>query len=210
MASRGDGSVTKWIGELKAVGAVGAADAAAALWDRYFAALARLAKKRLANRGGAAEDEEDAALSALDSVFAGMADGRFTRLESREDLWRLLVVVTARKASAQLDRQHALKRGGGWTRVDAGHDDAAGGSHGDEEIVARLVGREPDPGFAAMVVEETRILLDRLGDDQLRRIALDRMAGFSTDEIAERLGCARRTVARRLDLIRRIWSDSSS
>jgi DNA-directed RNA polymerase specialized sigma24 family protein len=72
------------------------------------------------------------------------------------------------------------------------------------------VGREPDPRFAAMVVEETRILLDRLDDDQLRRIALDRMAGFTTDEIAERLDCARRTVARRLDLIRRIWSDASS
>ncbi|WP_246196367.1 ECF-type sigma factor [Aquisphaera giovannonii] len=49
-------------------------------------------------------------------------------------------------------------------------------------------------------------LLGRLGDDQLRRIALDRMEGYTTDEIAERLGCARRTVARRLDLICQIWT----
>jgi DNA-binding CsgD family transcriptional regulator len=31
------------------------------------------------------------------------------------------------------------------------------------------------------------------------------MEGYTNDEIATRLGCARRTVARQLDLIRRIW-----
>ena len=58
-----------------------------------------------------------------------------------------------------------------------------------------------------MVAEETRRLLGRLGDDQLRQIALDRMEGYTTEEIADRLGCARRTVARRLDLIRQTWSE---
>ena len=41
-----------------------------------------------------------------------------------------------------------------------------------------------------MVAEETRRLLARLEDDQLRQIALDRMEGYTTEEIAERLGCA--------------------
>jgi DNA-directed RNA polymerase specialized sigma24 family protein len=203
MASPGEGSVTRWIGKIKAGAAPEAvADAASALWERYFNDLARLAKKRLANRNGAAEDEEDAALSAFNSFHAGLARGRFTQLETREDLWKLLVVITARKASAQLDRQGALKRGGGWARIDPGH--------GDDEVLAELAAREPDPPFAAMVVEETRILLDRLDDDELRRIALDRMEGYTTDEIAERLGCAKRTVARRLELIRQIWSEAHS
>jgi DNA-binding CsgD family transcriptional regulator len=35
------------------------------------------------------------------------------------------------------------------------------------------------------------------------------MEGYTNDEIAERLGCARRTVARRLELIRKIWLASS-
>ena len=56
-----------------------------------------------------------------------------------------------------------------------------------------------------MVADETARLLDRLGDDSLRQIALWRMEGYTSDEIAGRLGCARRTVARRLDLIREIW-----
>ena len=77
----------------------------------------------------------------------------------------------------------------------------------DDDRLAELVGREPTPEFAAMIAEEFRSLLDRLGDDQLRRIALDRMEGYTSDEIAERLGCARRTVARRLDLIRQLWTE---
>jgi excisionase family DNA binding protein len=32
------------------------------------------------------------------------------------------------------------------------------------------------------------------------------MEGLTTDEIAERLGCSRRTVARKLETIRIIWS----
>ena len=77
----------------------------------------------------------------------------------------------------------------------------------DDDPLAELVGREPTPEFAAMMAEEFRRLLDRLGDDQLRRIALERMEGYTRDEIAERLGCARRTVARRLDLIRQLWGE---
>jgi DNA-directed RNA polymerase specialized sigma24 family protein len=77
-------------------------------------------------------------------------------------------------------------------------------------LLAEIVAREPTPEFAAMVAEETGRLLGRLGDEQLRQIALDRMAGYTTEEIADRLGCARRTVARRLDLIRQTWSEESA
>ena len=56
-----------------------------------------------------------------------------------------------------------------------------------------------------MAAEEYRRLLDRLGDEALRQVAIDRLEGYTNDEIASRLGCARRTVARRLDLIRKIW-----
>jgi DNA-directed RNA polymerase specialized sigma24 family protein len=197
------GSVTRWIGVLKA----GDPAAAQAVWERYFDRLVRLARKRLSGRVGGFEDEEDAALSAFDSFCAGLARGRFTELSDRDDLWKLLVVITARKAAAPVDRRRALKRGGAWNRVDLGHGSSADGSQGGDGLLAELVAREPTPEFAAMVAEETGRLLGRLGDEQLRQIALDRMEGYTTEEIADRLGCARRTVARRLDLIRQIWSD---
>ena len=55
-----------------------------------------------------------------------------------------------------------------------------------------------------MVAEEYRLLLDRLSDDVLRSGAILRMEGETTEAIAGKLGCARRTVARQLALIRRI------
>jgi hypothetical protein len=53
----------------------------------------------LRNADEAVYDEEDAALSAFHSVCAGIAAGRFPDLGSRGNLWRLLVVITARKVA---------------------------------------------------------------------------------------------------------------
>lgn len=200
-----DGSVTRWIGELKA----GDPAAAQPLWERYFDRLVRLARARLlTSRLPSAEaDEEDAALSAFDSFCAGAVRGRFPQLADRDDLWRLLVLITARKVQAQGRRHRRRKRGGGLVRSEADLPD--GGQGAGAEGLDELAGVVPTPEFAAMVAEECRLLLDALGEESLRRVALARMGGYTDDEIAERLGCARRTVARRLDLIRKTWLASS-
>jgi DNA-directed RNA polymerase specialized sigma24 family protein len=57
-----------------------------------------------------------------------------------------------------------------------------------------------------MVTEEYRRLLEALGDETLCRVAVWRMEGYTNDEIAARLGCSRRSVANRLELIREIWA----
>ncbi|WP_406697225.1 ECF-type sigma factor [Singulisphaera sp. Ch08] len=206
MSSEKQGSVTHWIGDLKA----GDVAAAQPLWERYFGRLVQLARAKLraTHRPPGIEDEEDAALSAFQSFCDGAAKGRFPLLSDRDDLWRLLVVITARKACAQVQRRTRQKRGGGKVLDesalpgDLAHEAAAGFDF--------LAGTEPTPEFAAMFAEEYQRLLDALDDDSLRQVALDRMEGYTNDEIAERLGCARRTVARRLDLIRKIWSEEES
>jgi DNA-directed RNA polymerase specialized sigma24 family protein len=83
-----------------------------------------------------------------------------------------------------------------------------GRSDGDqpEGDVARVESREPTPKFAAIMVEECRGLLGRLRDDSLRALALLRLEGFTNEEVAQRLGCSLRTVARKMELIRRSWS----
>jgi DNA-directed RNA polymerase specialized sigma24 family protein len=200
------GSVTLWLGALKA----GDLDAAQPLWERYFAQLVRLARARLraAPRGGADADEEDAALSAFDSFCRGVARGRFPRLADRDELWRLLVVLTARKAGAQAQRQRRQKRGGGRVlrEADLLGADPDGGDAGLEQVV----GTEPTPEFASMVAEEYRRLLDGLGDEDLRRIALWKMEGYSNEEIRQRLGCSLRTVTLKLALIRTLWDPEQS
>jgi DNA-directed RNA polymerase specialized sigma24 family protein len=194
------GSITRWIGELKA----GDRAAVQPLWERYFDRLVRLARARLraARRSSGIADEEDAALSAFDSFCQGVERGRFPDLGGRDDLWRLLVVITARKVLALTRREARRKRGGGLVAVAS---DYAENSGDDGDLLDRVVGREPSPEFAALVAEEYRQLLEALGDESLRRVAVARMEGFSNAEIAARLGCAQRTVARRLDLIRKTW-----
>jgi DNA-directed RNA polymerase specialized sigma24 family protein len=197
VTSESEGSVTRCVLSLRS----GDAAAATLLWERYFALLVRVAKQRLARTGstGAEADEEDAALSAFVSFCGAAAEGQFPDLSDREELWRLLVVITARKVGDQVDRRRALKRGGHLLRVEGAL------ANGLTPGLTAALAREPNPDVAAMVAEETRLLLERLGNSQLQAIALWRMEGYTIDEIAVRLGCTRRTVARKLELIREAW-----
>jgi DNA-directed RNA polymerase specialized sigma24 family protein len=199
MSSETQGSVTRWIGALKD----GDGMAAQPLWERYFAELVRLARAKLGALPRGEADEEDAALSAFHSFCRGAARGRFPRLDDRHDLWRLLVTITARKALDQAERLNRKKRGSGRVRVES---DLAGADlEGSETGLERMMGREPTPAFAAMVTDECRRLLEALGEETLRRIALLRMEGYTDPEIAAQLGCGLRTVGRKLELIRKIW-----
>lgn len=201
-----DGSVTRWVGDLKA----GGENAAQPLWERYFDRLVHLARNKLRARPRPAivEDEEDAALSAFDSFCRGAAQGRFPRLSDRDDLWRLLVVLTVRKALDQLERRRAAKRGGGRILGESGL--MGGGSDEARGALDRLVGRDPTPEFAALVAEKHLRLRDTLGDDSLRQVLDLRLEGHEREEIAARLGCAVRTVTRKLDVVRQTWLGSES
>ena len=98
MSSEGEGSsVTIWIGDLKNGG-----DAAAQhLWERYCQRLAGLARRHLRAKlpGGGIGDHSDVALSAFDSFCQGVCRDAYPRLDDRNDLWRLLVVLTRRKVA---------------------------------------------------------------------------------------------------------------
>jgi hypothetical protein len=55
------------------------------------------------------------------------------------------------------------------------------------------------------VADECRYLLGRLRDDSLRTVARLRMQGCTNAEVADRLRCSLRSVARKLEIIRRTW-----
>jgi DNA-directed RNA polymerase specialized sigma24 family protein len=182
----------------------GQRDAAEALWRLYFPRLVRLARSHLAGLPRRAADEEDIALTAFDSFCRGAEQGRFPALHGRDELWKLLVTIAVRHAAEWRQRETRAKRGGGDVRggsaVSAPEDSSAGGDPFD-----RVAGKTPEPGFEAAVAESCRRLLDLLGDEQLKRIAVWKMEGRTNQEIAERLGCVVETVERRLRLIRTLW-----
>jgi DNA-directed RNA polymerase specialized sigma24 family protein len=189
------GSISKWLGGLKA----GDPSAAQKLWELYFQRLVALARQRLQGTARGLADEEDIALSAFDSFCRAAARSRFPQLNDRTDLWRLLVVLTERKAFHLRRAEQRQKRGGnpGLVKPQAAPD------------LADVVCEEPTPQFAAEVADECRHLLKKLRDPQLQTIALWRMEGYTTDEIAVRLRCARSTVERRLRMIRTLWRDQN-
>jgi DNA-directed RNA polymerase specialized sigma24 family protein len=192
-----DGSVTRWIDTLKA----GDRDAAQALWNAYFQRLVVLARARLRGTARRAADEEDVALSAFDSFFRGVERGRFPRLNDRDDLWRLLFVITVRKASnlAKFEGRQARGSGRVWPLSALA-----------EPGAAEAIGNEPSPELAAQVADECRRLLARLPSDALREIALWKMEGFTNEEIAAQLGCVRFTIDRKLRTIRQIWAGQAA
>src|SRR5262245_23008540 len=104
-----DASVTQWLNLLKD----GDRAAAGPIWERYFPLLVRRARAALRGKRAMAADEEDIALSALDSFCRGAEKGRFPRLNDRDDLWRLLLIITARKTAHLVRDEHRAKRGGG-------------------------------------------------------------------------------------------------
>jgi DNA-directed RNA polymerase specialized sigma24 family protein len=195
------GSVTEWIGRLK----TGDQAAAQQLWERYFRRLVGLARHKLRATPRRAADEEDVALSAFDSFCRGAERGRFPQLGDRDDLWPLLVVITARKASDLHEQERRHKRGRGQVLGEAAlpGTDAEGHS-----ALEQILSREPTPAFASQVAEECRRLLSSLGDADLQQIAGWKMEGYTLAEIAARLGCVPRTVRRRLQRIRTIWREA--
>jgi DNA-directed RNA polymerase specialized sigma24 family protein len=176
------------------------------LWADYFQRLVALARKHLPKHSRRAADEEDVALSAFQSLCKRAAAGQFAKLDDREDLWRLLVVITLRKARRVMRRGQTQKRGGGRVSGDSGF--TADAEKNAPSNLAELLGEGPTPAFAAEVAEECERLLGQLGDDQLRSIALLKMEGYTVAEIAEKMSCGHRSVERGLQSIRAKWSSS--
>jgi RNA polymerase sigma factor (sigma-70 family) len=171
--------ITVWITQLKE----GQRAAVGELLQRYFGRLVQLARARLQARPGLAAADEDVALSAFKSLCLGAERGRFPQLDDRADLWRLLALLTVRKAIDLQRRQQAREAVG-------------------EVDVEQVLSREPPPELAVELAEEYRQLLDRLGDPQLQAVALWKVEGYANEEIAQKLGCGLRSVERKLHRIR--------
>jgi DNA-directed RNA polymerase specialized sigma24 family protein len=199
MSSSGD--VTHWVRQL----AVGDREVVQRLWERYYRGLVGLARKKLGALPRRAADEEDVALSAFDSFIRGAEQGRFPRLEDRDDLWQILVMITTRKAIDLAAHEGRDMRD--WRRVQVRPEGDADDSG---SVMRDLIGREPDPAFAAEVAEQCRHLLARLPDDELRQIALGKLEGCTNEEVAARCDLALATVERRLRIIRKHWASEST
>ena len=184
-------NVSHWIDLVKQ----GDSIAANCIWKLYFDRLVRTVRQRLYGENRAISDEEDVALSVFESFYAAAEQGRFPDLSDRDDLWRLLLTMSARKVIDKRRHDNRRFRGGDvkLQSLDAAESD---------QVIIEVIGNEPSPDMILMMQESILQLFSHLGVGQLRELAGAKLEGYSNAEIADRFGCSERTIERRLHLIR--------
>jgi DNA-directed RNA polymerase specialized sigma24 family protein len=195
-----EGSVTNLISHIKN----GDADAARKLWELFSTRLLHLARRQLQDEVYPIGDEEDIVVSALGSFCCGAERGKFAWLDNRRRLWGVLSRITRRKI---LDMQINERRRP--DRIPSSPVTQGGNTEETNHFADPLLDPKFAPDVQALTEEAAEKLLDALGDMQLRSIALWRLEGDNNHDIAQRLGCTVRTVNRKIELIRRLWCQTS-
>ena len=197
-------SVTQWLHGIK----TGENADIQRLWDRYFERLVRLAAARLPGHCRRAFDEEDVAISAFQSFCDRAGQGQFPQLNGRDDLWRLLATLTVRKAVFMMRHQTRQKRGGGRVLGESvfqawSGQTASGGG------LAEVLSKDPTADDAARFADAFDHLISKLTDPTLKTIAMHKLKGHTVEEVGAALGTSRRTIDRKLRLIRAIWEEAA-
>ena len=186
-------NVSHWIDLVK----TGDSAAANRIWQHYFDRLVRAVRARLYGQNRAVSDEEDIVLSVFDSFYNAAEKGRFPDLSDRDDLWRLLLRMSARKVVDK--RRHDLRQRRGGDVIVHSLDQI---SETDGANLFEAIGDEPSPEMVLMMGESVEEFFSHLGVGQLRELAGAKLEGYSNAELAGRFGCSERTIERRLHLIR--------
>jgi DNA-directed RNA polymerase specialized sigma24 family protein len=192
--SSGDTSVMRWLTEL----AQGDHSAARHLWEFLRQRLLNLAKREVAHSSPRSYDEEDVALSAFDALCRVIQDGHHV-FANRHALWRYVAAITVNKARNWRRHENCARRGGGVERVCE-----------DAIFLEAIVSPEPPADVAMLMQEECHRLIARLGRRDVQAVALLKVDGYTNDEVADHLGCTRRSVQRRLAVIREIWGSEKT
>lgn len=192
-------SVTIFIQQLQA----GERSATEGLWEHFYSRLVSLARARLSAKTQRVVDGEDVALDALNTCFRRLEEGLFPSIQDRDNLWALLATITERKASNANRDLNALKRGRGQIRGESvfliRESEQASGISG-------VVGSEPTADMIALFAEEFDGRLRQLNESE-KSVAIRKLEGLTNQEIAESENMSLSSVERKLQNIRRKWSD---
>ena len=173
-------------------------DAARQFCERYGGPLYRVAAKHLPDRVRRRVGPEDVAQSACRTFLRRAEVGEF-QLADAEALWQLLCAITLKKVREQT-RFH-LRQKRGLDRETDRHPASSGGPTFDAADGA------PTPAEAAEFADQFERLLGSL-DEEERKVVDLKLQEFTNDQVAERLGCAERTVRRVLKRVQSVLARS--
>jgi RNA polymerase sigma-70 factor, ECF subfamily len=166
-------------------------DAAREIFDRYAARLLLLSRRRIGQRMNSRVDPEDVVQSVFRTFFARMKNDQF-EVEKKDDLFKLLVRITAHKTLRQIAHHRAAKR-------DPGQETRQ--SDDNYEMLLQAMDAEPTAETVVTFMDNLEHFLSQL-TTQDRQIVEMRLQGHSTEEIAKQLGTYDRKIRRVLERIR--------
>jgi DNA-directed RNA polymerase specialized sigma24 family protein len=194
------GSLTYCVQRLRSPDGRERDEAARMIWERFSSRLQALVRRHLDNRIRRREDEEDVLQSMYASFCAGQLEGKSTP-SSRDQLWKLLVRITMCKVVNTANRHLAARRD-----VRRERNIAPAQSEGESLfprwMLEHVDQSQPSPEERVLVVEELERLLQNLPED-LCRIVLWKLEGFTNAEISCMLGRTVRCVELKMQLIRK-------
>lgn len=174
-------------------------EAAYLLWSRFFRRLSQFAESRIFPQHRRLVSPDDIASQALMALVEGCREEKFSKVRNRDDLWQLLTLIAARRVINEQTCRQRQKRGNGRVATEC---DLNGTEVGQ---LTEFVRRDLSPEQFVQLKELLEELMLALPNEKLQAVAQARLGGFSAQEIASQLGCATRTVDRKLELIREIW-----
>ena len=172
-------------------------EAAEKIFEHYSRRLCPLAERHLSQKVAGRVEGDDILQSVFRTFFARTAKGEF-QIDSRAQLWQLLVKITVLKAR-QKGRHHTAKK------RDVRNERPISG----EDWLAEFADREPGPEEAAALVDQIESLLHGL-PPLYEEILQGRLQGYPVAEIAAKFEVSRQTVYRALSLLQKRLTDAES
>jgi RNA polymerase sigma-70 factor (ECF subfamily) len=170
--------------------------AANQVFHAYVRGLLHLAKMHLSQRLARRVDPEDIVQSAFRTFFSRVKEGHFA-VEAQDDLGKILMGITVRKALRQVALHTAAKR------------DCSREELPEDEPVPTLAGlRDVQPSAEAAVafLDQLEHLFARLKPQECKILQM-RLHGYGTLEISQELGVSDRQVRRALEKIKALAED---
>ena len=195
------GSVTMCIQNLHSPDSRERDRAAQVIWERFSPRLQGLVRRHLDNRIRRREDEQDVLQSVYASFCLGQFEGQATPA-SREELWKLLVRITMCKVVNTAHRHLAARRDVRRERTEPRHSDQSG-SQFPRWMLEHVDRSRPSQEEKVIILDEIERLLASLSPN-LRTIVLWKLDGFTSAEIAAKIGRTVRSVELKMQIIRKL------
>ena len=199
-------TVTQYIEGLK----VGDQSVSQQTWERFISRLIRLAYQKLRAANQSVAHDEDNVSIVFANIVAQLRQGHLPQWNDRHDLWQVLARQVNLRSHSDWIRLERTS-----SRMDSTPLDSLSITHITGEVRNGQAARSniesfpnisPTREMASGLIELFRNRLKLLTNRSYREIALLKMQNLTNREIADRLKLGLRTVERRLEAVRAIWT----